>query len=102
MDLTLTATTLIVCFETCRNKKQNSLECFKIKIDILTLCSPTSVALHIEYRDQYLFCRAKRMTGFYMKRNTGLKWSNPELTLESPSTTFFLLPLSRFQVFADN
>ena len=24
----------------------------------------------------HLFCRAKQMTGFYMKRNTGLKWVN--------------------------
>ena len=31
----------------------------------------TNVALHIE--TSHLFCRAKLMTGFYMKRNIGLK-----------------------------
>ena len=31
-----------------------------------------SVASHIETR--HLFYRAKQMTGFYMKCNTGLKW----------------------------
>ena len=30
-----------------------------------------NVASHIETR--HLFCRAKQMTGFYMKRTTGLK-----------------------------
>ena len=29
----------------------------------------------------HLFCRAKKMTGFNMKRNTGLKWIN-YVTLE--------------------
>ena len=31
-----------------------------------------SVAIHIETSN--LFCRAKQMTGFYMKGNTELKW----------------------------
>ena len=31
-----------------------------------------SVVFHIE--TSHLFCSAKQMTGFYMKRNTGLKW----------------------------
>ena len=31
-----------------------------------------SVAFHIE--TSHLFCRAKQITGFYMKCNTGLKW----------------------------
>ena len=33
-----------------------------------------SVAFYIE--TSYLICRANRMTGFYMKCNTGLKWVN--------------------------
>ena len=33
-----------------------------------------SVAFHIE--TSHLFCRAKEMTGYYIKRNTGLKWVN--------------------------
>ena len=33
---------------------------------------PPSVAFHIEASQ--LFCRIKQMTGFYMKRNTRLKW----------------------------
>ena len=31
-----------------------------------------SVAFHIE--TSHLFCFAKQITGFYMKRNTALKW----------------------------
>ena len=31
-----------------------------------------SVAFHIE--TSHLICKAKQMTGFYMKCNTGLKW----------------------------
>ena len=31
-----------------------------------------SVTFHTETSP--LFCRAKQMTGFYMKRNTGPKW----------------------------
>ena len=31
-----------------------------------------SVAFYIE--TSHLFCKAKQMTGFYMKRNTGMKW----------------------------
>ena len=31
-----------------------------------------SFVFHIE--TSHLFCRAKQMTGFYMKRKTGLKW----------------------------
>ena len=31
-----------------------------------------SVVFHIE--TSHLFCRAKEMTGFYIKHNTGLKW----------------------------
>ena len=34
----------------------------------------SSIAFHIE--TSHLFCRAKRMTGFYMKLNTCLKWVN--------------------------
>ena len=33
-----------------------------------------SVAFHIE--TSHLFCRAKQITGLYMKLNTGLKWVN--------------------------
>ena len=32
----------------------------------------SSVAFHIKTSN--LFCFGKQMTGFYMKRNTGLKW----------------------------
>ena len=32
-----------------------------------------SVYIYIE--TSHLLCRTKQMTGFYMKRNTGLKWS---------------------------
>ena len=43
-----------------------------------------SVAFYIE--TSYLICTANQMTGFYMKRNTGLKWveywSNPKFTTE--------------------
>ena len=39
---------------------------------IITLTHFSSVALHEE--TSHLFCRAKRMTGFYIKRKTGLKW----------------------------
>ena len=35
-----------------------------------------SVVFHIEI--SRLFCLAKQMTGFYMKRNTGLKWVKPQ------------------------
>ena len=35
---------------------------------------PNTPAFHIE--TSHLFCRAKQITGFYMKRNTGLKWVN--------------------------
>ena len=31
-----------------------------------------NVAFHIDI--SHLFCSAKQLTGFYMKRNTGLKW----------------------------
>ena len=34
----------------------------------------SSVAFHVETSD--LFCSAKEMIDFYMKRNTGLKWVN--------------------------
>ena len=34
----------------------------------------SSVAFHVEA--SHLFCRAKQVIGFYMKRNTGLKWVN--------------------------
>ena len=34
--------------------------------------SQPNVAFHIE--TSHLFCFAKQVTGFYMKRNTGLKW----------------------------
>ena len=33
-----------------------------------------NVTFHIE--TIHLFCRAKKMTGFNMKHNTGLKWIN--------------------------
>ena len=33
-----------------------------------------SFAFHIE--TSHLFCSANKMTGFYMKSNTGLKWVN--------------------------
>ena len=33
-----------------------------------------SVAFHVE--TSQLFCSAKQMSGFYMKRNIGLKWVN--------------------------
>ena len=33
-----------------------------------------NVAFHVE--TSHLFCSAKQMTGFYMERNTGLKWVN--------------------------
>ena len=33
-----------------------------------------SVAFHIE--TSHLFCKAKQVTGFYMKHNTGMKWVN--------------------------
>ena len=36
-----------------------------------------SVAFHKE--TSYLLCRAKKMTGFYMKRNTELKWIKESL-----------------------
>ena len=45
-----------------------------------------SVAFHIE--TSHLFCRAKQMTGFYMKRNTGLKWVN-----SFQANACFLFPL---------
>ena len=35
-----------------------------------------NVLFHIE--TSHLFCRLKQMTGFYMKRNTGLKYVNFE------------------------
>ena len=38
------------------------------------LLSHFSPVLRFKYRNQYLFCRAKQMTGFPTKRNTGLKW----------------------------
>ena len=33
-----------------------------------------SVVFHIEI--SHLFCKAKQVTGFYIKCNTGLKWVN--------------------------
>ena len=38
-----------------------------------------SVAFHIE--TSHLFCKAKQMTGFYMKRCTGLKWDKQESSI---------------------
>ena len=46
------------------------------------------VAFHIETSD--LFCSAKQETGFYMKRNTRLKWVDGNLTLFVP-----IFPFSR-------
>ena len=45
-----------------------------------------SVAFHIETSD--LFCSAKQMAGFYMKRNTRLKWIDGNLTLFVPIFSF--------------
>ena len=36
-----------------------------------------SVAFHIE--TIHLICSASKMTGFYLKLNTGLKWINNDL-----------------------
>ena len=38
-----------------------------------------SIAFHIE--SSHLFCCAKQVTGFYMKRNTGMKWVNSRIGL---------------------
>ena len=40
-----------------------------------------SIAFYIE--TSHLFCFAKQMTGFYMKRNTGLKWVKSNLQVKS-------------------
>ena len=44
-----------------------------------------SVMFHIE--TSHLFCRAKQMSGFYMKRNTGLKWADVIKMLPSNQTS---------------
>ena len=46
-----------------------------------------SVAFHIE--TSHFFCRAKQMTSFYVKRNTGLKWGNHLLSYEYVSKDYF-------------
>ena len=51
-----------------------SAEIFPDSQGFLNRCQ-LSVALHIEA--SHLFCRAKQMTGFYMKPNTDLKRLNP-------------------------
>ena len=45
-----------------------------IEKDPFNLFQP-SLAFHIE--TSHLFRRTKQITGFYMKRNTGLKWGKP-------------------------
>ena len=51
---------------------------------IIPLNSP--VLFHI--KTSYWFCRTKQMTGFYMKRNTRLKW------VKIKSSTKFYFPFS--------
>ena len=41
---------------------------------VVLIYYPISAQFCVSYRNQYLFCRAKQMTGFSTKRNTGLKW----------------------------
>ena len=36
--------------------------------------NPFQPSFVFQIETSHLFCRAKQMTGFYMKRNTGLKW----------------------------
>ena len=50
-----------------------------------------SVAFHIE--TSHLFCRAKQITGFHVKRNTGLKWLNK--FIRGSSITIFTVKNSR-------
>ena len=60
----------------------------------------SGVAFHIE--TSHLFCSAKKMTGFYVKHNTGQKWLKPYLQPEllseiSLSETFNTL-LAGFEI----
>ena len=52
----------------------------------------TSVAFHIE--TSHFFCSAKQMTGFYMKHNTRLKWTNQiyvsSLNMSTSTIKFYL------------
>ena len=43
-------------------------------INILNLFQPNAA---FQIATSHLICRANQMTGFCMKRNTGLKWVNP-------------------------
>ena len=49
----------------------------------------STVAFHIE--NSHLFCFAKQMTGFYIKRNTGLKWVKRTFQRSLPFLIFLLL-----------
>ena len=52
-----------------------------------------SVAFLIE--TSHLFCRAKQITGFYMKRNTGLKWVNNTIQISSTTLSSHLASLTK-------
>ena len=50
----------------------------------LIISYQSSVAIYID--TSHLFCSAKQMVGFYMKRNTGLKWVNLAVTIQSSNS----------------
>ena len=51
-----------------------------LKLPIICLINPVQPksAFHVE--TSHLICRANQMTGFYMKRNIGVKWVNENIT----------------------
>ena len=66
-------TTFYVFFDKSRLNLTTSSNPWELSVDSLT-----SVAFYIETR--HLLCRPKQVTGFYMKRNTRLKWVKFVLT----------------------
>ena len=62
-----------------------------------------SVEFHIE--TSHLFCRAKQMTGFYMKHKNGLKWAKNKTLLVRTGRNSFRWPkslCSQENIFSDH
>ena len=62
-----------------------------------------SVEFHIE--TSHLFCRAKQMTGFYMKHKNGLKWVKNKTLLVRTGRNSFRWPKSLYSqenIFSDH
>ena len=81
--------------EACENVYKRILYSVK-KLWVQALIMPFQpcVAFHIE--PSHLFCTAKQVTCFYMKRNTGLKWVMQLLVAQSKWIRLIITPLWNF------